>query len=152
LSVMLEPGRPKIPAPSASLETLEPDTLWLTTVLLNVSAPAVKMPPPRAIANGRSPLMQLSVMSAGQGSVESAGPDGTARLPVTRLLRIVPVAPGPPSAAGGISMPPPRARNGTGSAVLSPPVTVTPLMLTVGSGEPSLTPIEITGPPPLMIV
>ena len=76
LRLMFDPGNEKIPQPSASLVTLEAHTLSLTIVLLSVSAPLVAIPPPRAAANGRSPLMQVMVMSRGQGMPESVAADG----------------------------------------------------------------------------
>ena len=76
------------------------------------------------------------------------------------LFAIVTLAPPLKSALGGISIPPPTAKtpswptNGTDSGldVAYPPVTVTPLISTVGSTAAPNSPIVMTEPPPLMTV
>src|SRR2546421_1673432 len=152
LRLMFDPGNEKIPQPSASLVTLEAHTLSLTIVLLSVSAPLVAIPPPRAAANGRSPLMQVMVMSRGQGMPESVAADGAVRLPLITLSLIVSVAPGAKFAACGTSIPPPRATNGNGLDVFRPPVIVTLAIDTVGSLDAFNTPTITTGPPRLINV
>ena len=49
-------------------------------------------------------------------------------------------------------MPPPRPLNGVRLPIVTPPVTVTPSIVTVGSLTAPATPIVSTGPPPLMMV
>ncbi len=98
------------------------------------------MPPPLPRAYGQA---------APHGSPEGTVDAGAARFPVTTLSLIVTVAPRPPSAAGGTSMPPP---NASGLELLTPPVIVTPLIVTVGSVPAPSSPIVNTGPPPLITV
>src|SRR6266516_4357680 len=49
-------------------------------------------------------------------------------------------------------IPPPRPLDGVRLPIATPPVTVTPSIVTVGSLAASATPIVSTGPPPLMAV
>src|SRR5919198_2149580 len=73
-----------------------------------------------------------------------------------RIVTDAPVAPGPGvgGAEGVIAIPPPAATSWPGNALLTPPVTVTPVIVIVGRFglHGNGAPIRITGPPPLMIV
>src|SRR3981081_1672457 len=132
-STRLDPEKPKTPAPSTSLATTEPALLSGTVVRFNVILPVVAIPPPRAAANGRSPLMQVMVISGGQGIPESVAVDGATTFPVTTLSPMTTAAPGPEFAPVGTSSPPPTATYANGLEVFTPPVIVTPSILTVGS-------------------
>src|SRR5207248_2294161 len=105
------------------------------------------MPPPSPWAYGQK-VPPPHKTPDGEGDVDW----GAARLPVMRLSSIVTVAPMLPLADAGTSMPPPAVKEGAGFDVLTPPVIVTPLIVTVGSLGASASPIVTTGPPPLMIV
>src|SRR5216684_1951603 len=160
--IVMSPRPLKMPPPSAkraSSESPEALPMWLslTVVFARVRLPEVSMPPPNAHATGQPP-------HGGNGTVSL----GATRLPVMTLFVIVTVAPPPKSlhapplksVLGGTSMPPPAAQtpalpvHGTDSGLerVTPPVTVTPSIETVGSLAAPKVPIVRTGPPPLMIV
>ena len=140
-----------MPPPTASLAS--PEAVLLLTVLsTTVSAPHVSIPPPLAYANWHGPSGQM-----GPKGTVSVGPT---RLPVISLFLIVTAAPPLKSAFGGTSIPPPVATTlgastqaiDNGLVCVTPPVTVTPSMTTVGSVAAPNVPMVMTGPPPLMIV
>src|SRR5262245_10141926 len=158
----MSPRPLKTPPPSAKRAVVAtsaalPTRLSLTVVFVSVRLPEVSMPPPRAHPTGQPP-------HGGNGTLSL----GATRLPVMALFVIVTVAPPPrslhppplKSVLGGTSMPPPAAQtpsfplHGTDSGLerVTPPVIVTPLIVTVGSLAAKIWPIVITGPPPLMIV
>src|SRR5205807_328226 len=123
--------------------------LLFTVVLVNVITPKLAIPPP----SGSEKV---------QPSPHDIAAVATTWLRVIVLSVIVTVAPRHssgslllqilPEVAAGTSMPPPTGLKDVGSVLLEPPVTVTPLTETVGSGGGPLCPIVSTGPPPLMIV
>src|SRR5262245_24837116 len=99
-----------IPPGPASLATpVPPAWLSLTVVFVSVNGPRLLIPPPAPWAKGRSPLMQVIVMSGGHGSPESIAVVGSALLPVMTLFAIETVAPGAKFAAGWTEIPPPSA-------------------------------------------
>src|SRR5580700_4548714 len=141
-----------MPAPSASLVNAPADSLLLTVVLATVRVPQLSIPPPPACANRQSWIPQEK-----PASTEVVG---AAVLPVMTLFEIVTVAPVAKFAAGGTKMPPPSAITpssptsavDTGLDPVTPLVTVTPRIATVGSVVAPNIPTVITGPPPLIIV
>src|SRR5262245_56653901 len=160
--IVMSPRPLRMPPPSAkragvaSPEAL-PTRLSLTVEFVSVRLPDVSIPPPNAHAAGQPPHGSNATVSL-----------GATRLPVMTLLLIVTVAPPPnslhapplESVAGGTCTRPPAAHtpslpvHGTDSGLVrvSPPVIVTPSIETVGSLAAKISPIVITGPPPLMVV
>src|ERR1700749_773092 len=135
-----------MPPPSASL--VNGPFAWLpaTRVYRRVRCPQLSIPPPPAWAKPQSPIGPHDIW-------ESTSLVGAATLPVIALAMMVSVVAAEPSADGGTNTPPPSASNVLSKAeFVTPPVTVTSRIVTVGSLEPSIVPTVITGPPPLIVV
>ena len=121
-----------------------PAWLSVTRVLVKVRVPAFAMPPPLANEQSNGPQK----------------PDGRScseatLLPVMTLSLIATVAPRPPRVEKDpttISTPPPCVTAWSGLELLKPPVTVTPVIETVGSVVDCSWPMRSTGPPPVMVV
>src|ERR1700712_3525495 len=115
-----------MPPPSASLANVPDAVLLLTIVWERLIVPQLSIPPPPASAKGHGPV--------GQAWSPGFAAAGATALPVMTLSLMVRFAPRPEFAAGGTEMPPPKARLRWRCAVrVTPPVIVTPRMVTVGS-------------------
>ena len=123
-----------------------PAVLFVTRVLVRVRTPPLSIPPPLLNPHARGPQKP--------GGMDEF--DITVS-PVTMLFEIVTVAPVPlnggwSSCEVGIPMPPPNVTSGSGCALLTPPVIVTPSIETFRASGAVARKIVTTGPPPLMTV
>jgi hypothetical protein len=140
---------PPLPTPLATVASaaVEPAVLFVMRVFVSVSTPPLSIPPPVLKPHGKGP---------------QKGPGGPNDREVTvfavmTLSSIVTVAPvplngGPDSCLTGMRTPPPNVTSSSGEESLTPPVIVTPRMVTLRCSGSGSRKIVSTGPPPAMTV